>query len=64
MSVAADTLSQAPLVQPSLEEARALAQGHNLIALRHSFIEDCETPVSAYLKLRELAPREPRPDHA
>jgi len=59
MSVAADTLSQAPLLQPSLEEARALAQSHNLIALRHSFIEDCETPVSAYLKLRELAPREP-----
>jgi len=59
MSVAADTLSQAPLVQPGLEEARALARSHNLIALRHSFIEDCETPVSAYLKLRELAPSEP-----
>src|SRR3989440_2690188 len=59
MSAAADTLSQAPLVQPSLDEARALAQSHNLIALRHSFIEDCETPVSAYLKLRELAPGEP-----
>ena len=59
MNVAADTLSQAPLVQPSLDEARALAGGHNLIALRHSFIEDCETPVSAYLKLRELAPGDP-----
>src|SRR5256714_4506979 len=59
MSVAADTLSQAPLVQPSIAEARELAKSHNLIALRHSFIEDCETPVSAYLKLRELAPDEP-----
>ena len=59
MNVAADTLSQAPLVQPSIAEARKLAKGNNLIALRHSFIEDCETPVSAYLKLRELAPDEP-----
>src|SRR6476620_5230584 len=59
MNVAADTLSQAPLVQPSIAEARKLAKSHNLIALRHSFIEDCETPVSAYLKLRELAPDEP-----
>jgi anthranilate synthase component I len=46
-------------VEPSLHEARALAQGHNLIPLRHSFIEDCETPVSAFLKLRSLAPGEP-----
>jgi anthranilate synthase component I len=46
-------------VEPSLQEARALAQAHNLIPLRHSFIEDCETPVSAFLKLRSLAPGEP-----
>jgi anthranilate synthase component 1 len=46
-------------LEPSLEEARALAQAHNLIPLRHSFIEDCETPVSAFLKLRSLAPGEP-----
>jgi anthranilate synthase component 1 len=46
-------------LQPSLEQARALAHTHNLIALRHSFIEDCETPVSAFLKLRALAPGEP-----
>src|SRR2546421_12335108 len=59
MSAAADTLSQAPLVEPSIAEARKLAKSHNLIALRHSFIEDCETPVSAFLKLRELAPGEP-----
>jgi anthranilate synthase component 1 len=46
-------------VEPSLEEARSLAQAHNLIPLRHSFIDDCETPVSAFLKLRSLAPGEP-----
>ncbi len=43
-------------VEPSPERARELAREHNLIALRHTFIEDCETPVSAFLKLRELAP--------
>jgi anthranilate synthase component I len=46
-------------LEPSLERARALASTHNLIALRYSFIEDCETPVSAFLKLRALAPGEP-----
>jgi anthranilate synthase component I len=59
MTVVADALTDAPAVQPSLEEARALASQHNLIALRHSYIEDCETPVSAFLKLRELAPGDP-----
>jgi anthranilate synthase component 1 len=59
MSVAADELTGAPRVEPSLTEARALAESHNLIPLRHQFIEDCETPVSAFLKLRELAPGEP-----
>jgi anthranilate synthase component I len=32
---------------------------HNLIPVRESFIADCETPVSAFLKLRALAPGEP-----
>ncbi len=59
MSVAADALASAPRVEPSLAEARVLAERHNLIPLRHQFIEDCETPVSAFLKLRELAPGEP-----
>jgi anthranilate synthase component I len=43
-------------VTPTLEEARALAGTHNLIPVRHSFIEDCETPVSAFLKLRGDGP--------
>jgi anthranilate synthase component 1 len=37
---------------PSLERARELAREHNLIPLRETFIDDCETPVSAFLKLR------------
>src|SRR5271154_6390719 len=46
-------------VGPSLEQARVLARTHDLIPLRCSFIEDCETPVSAFLKLRALAPGQP-----
>jgi anthranilate synthase component 1 len=32
---------------------------HNLIPVCQRFIDDCETPVSAFLKLRALAPNEP-----
>jgi anthranilate synthase component I len=32
---------------------------HNLIPVCDTFIADCETPVSAFLKLRALAPEEP-----
>ena len=39
--------------------AQASVKAHNLIPLRETFIADCETPVSAFLKLRELAPGEP-----
>jgi anthranilate synthase component 1 len=59
MNVAAEQRAGVPAVEPSLAEARELAAQHNLIALRHEFIDDCETPVSAFLKLRELAPGEP-----
>src|ERR671930_188386 len=50
MAVAADTSDLD--VGPSLDEVRALAREHTLVPLRHTFIDDCETPVSAYLKLR------------
>jgi anthranilate synthase component 1 len=43
-------------VTPTLDEVRALARDHSLIPLRHTFIDDCETPVSAYLKLRGAGP--------
>ncbi|HEX7299705.1 MAG TPA: anthranilate synthase component I [Solirubrobacteraceae bacterium] len=39
-------------VEPSLDAVRELARDHNLVALRHTFIDDLETPVSAFLKLR------------
>jgi anthranilate synthase component 1 len=35
---------------------RELAREYNLVPLRHTFIADCETPVSAYLKLRGGGP--------
>jgi anthranilate synthase component 1 len=43
-------------VSPTLDEVRELAREHSLIPLRHTFIDDCETPVSAYLKLRGGGP--------
>ena len=46
-------------LEPSLQGARAIAEGHSLIPLVHTFVDDCETPVSAFLKLRALAPGEP-----
>jgi anthranilate synthase component 1 len=49
-------------VEPSLDQARALIgspPAHNLIPLCHSFIADCETPVSAFLKLRSMDPTQP-----
>jgi anthranilate synthase component 1 len=55
MAVAAS--AQTLAIGPSLEEVRELAtQQHTLIPLRHTFIDDCETPVSAYLKLRGTGP--------
>ena len=52
MSVAAADLE----LTPSLDEVRELAREHTLVPLRHTFIADCETPVSAYLKLRGDGP--------
>src|SRR3954468_18674860 len=46
-------------VSPSLDEVRALAREHNLVPVRHSFIDDCETPVAAFLKLRGTEPQSP-----
>src|SRR5947207_9049812 len=54
MAVAADTADLD--VGPSLDEVRELAREHTLVPLRHTFIADCETPVSAYLKLRGEGP--------
>ena len=52
-------MTAALAIEPSLPEVRALARRHTLVPLRHVFIDDCETPVSAFLKLRASAPDEP-----
>jgi anthranilate synthase component 1 len=57
LAVAAD--AAVPAVTPSLDEARELARDFNLIPLRHTFIADTETPVSAFLKLRGRNPETP-----
>jgi anthranilate synthase component 1 len=57
MAVAADR--GALRIEPSLDEVRELARDYNVVALRHSFIDDCETPVSALLKLRAPDPQAP-----
>src|SRR5919197_4752944 len=53
MAVAADLV---PDVRPSLEEAHELAHTANAIPVRMTFVDDCETPVSAFLKLRDSGP--------
>jgi anthranilate synthase component I len=50
----------APLASTAASRGPAAEDStYNLIPLRESFIDDCETPVSAFLKLRALAPSEP-----
>jgi anthranilate synthase component 1 len=53
MAVAAD--SQLTL-EPTLAEARELARQGNVVPVRARFIDDTETPVSAFLKLRAGEP--------
>jgi anthranilate synthase component I len=43
-------------VEPALEEVRELARDHTLVPVRHTYVADTETPVSAYLKLRGDGP--------
>ncbi|HEX2085972.1 MAG TPA: anthranilate synthase component I [Solirubrobacteraceae bacterium] len=56
MAVAAEP---AFTVEPTLDEVRALARDHNVVPLRTTFIDDVETPVSAFLKLRGRTPQYP-----
>jgi anthranilate synthase component 1 len=39
-------------LEPDLDRARELAREANVVPVAHRFIDDCETPVSAFLKLR------------
>lgn len=50
------TVTSSLRVEPSLERVLELAEQFSVIALSHTFIEDCETPVSAFLKLRGNGP--------
>ena len=53
MAVVADSDLQ---LEPGLEQARELASEGNVIPVRATFVDDCETPVSAFLKLRAGEP--------
>jgi len=53
MSVAAEQL---PDLEPGLDEARELARDANVVPVRQTFVDDTETPVSAFLKLRGEGP--------
>src|SRR5919201_5141659 len=53
MAVAAESVLD---VDPDLERARELTRFGNAIPVRMSFVDDCETPVSAFLKLRDDGP--------
>ena len=45
-----------PGLEPELDRARELAERANVIPVRYRFIDDLETPVSAFLKLRGDGP--------
>ncbi|MFL5906430.1 MAG: anthranilate synthase component I, partial [Solirubrobacterales bacterium] len=55
MSTAGATASL-PGLEPDLDRARALAETANVVPVRYRFVDDCETPVSAFLKLRGDGP--------
>ena len=43
-------------LEPGLDQVRAVARDANVVPISYRFIDDCETPVSAFLKLREAFP--------
>ncbi|HMI80849.1 MAG TPA: anthranilate synthase component I [Solirubrobacterales bacterium] len=53
MRVAADSELN---LEPGLEQARDLARQGNVVPVRARLVDDCETPVSAFLKLRAGEP--------
>ena len=55
MNVAGAT-ANLPGLEPDLDRARELAEGANVIPVRYRFVDDIETPVSAFLKLRGDGP--------
>jgi anthranilate synthase component I len=55
------TAATEPVASPSLQDVRALSRDHNLIPLHQTFIDDIQTPVSAFLKLRGIGSHPPTP---
>ncbi len=53
MAVAAE---HGPAIEPDLAEARRLSESANVVPVSYRIVDDCETPVSAFLKLRETFP--------
>src|SRR6476660_9848793 len=53
MPVAADSELS---LEPSLERALELAREGNVVPVPARFVDDCETPLSAFLKLRAAEP--------
>jgi anthranilate synthase component 1 len=45
-----------PGLEPDLDRARELSRSFNVVPVRYRFIDDIETPVSAFLKLRGEGP--------
>jgi anthranilate synthase component 1 len=57
MPVAAEPSEAELRLEPSLDQARELARAGNVVPVRARFVDDCETPVSAFLKLRAGEPK-------
>ena len=55
MNVAGAT-ANLPGLEPDLDRARELAESANVVPVRYQFVDDIETPVSAFLKLRGDGP--------
>ena len=50
------TTAGLPGLEPGPDRARELARAANVVPIRYRFIDDLETPVSAFLKLRGEGP--------
>jgi anthranilate synthase component 1 len=56
MSAIGTTTTGLPGLEPGPDRARELARTANVIPVRYRFVDDLETPVSAFLKLRSDGP--------
>jgi anthranilate synthase component I len=53
---AVGAMTELPGLEPGLDRARELARSANVVPVRYRFVDDLETPVSAFLKLRGDGP--------